>query len=931
MKDYEAFLQRKRKAAVPTGFLIEPEQLGAHLYEWQRPVVRWALRRGCAALFEDCGLGKTAQQLEWAAQVADHVDAPVLIFAPLAVARQTQAEGEKFGIPVTVCRRMEDVREGVNVTNYDLLQHFQPAAFGGIVLDESSILKGDGTVRKAITEFAERIPFRLACTATPAPNDHQELINHAEFLGVMRGDEILSLWFTQDGNTTHKWRLKGHAREDFWRWVATWALAVRTPADLGYPADGYTLPPITYVQHVVDTGAPTDALFQAEARGIAEQRRVRRETLAARVWLTVNIVTSSGLTDACGGKIDVCGNQNTPQDNERSIALTPKCGHESVPVIELPKRTGNTCKPTTRPTKRSIKSTDVPTLKSEIGNVGNDTQPTQSSARSANSTLGTETSQPSATGGSKRSSELEAPSTTHCLSNRADGALSVAQSRPTSGDINSMSITATQPELSEGSSAADATWASVSSKTTLNGSGKPWIIWCELNDEQDALAEALGDSAISIYGSLSSDEKERRVLSWLRGDRPVLISKPSLIGFGMNFQHCADVVFSGLGNSYEKYYQAVRRCYRFGQKRPVTVHVVTSEADGPIVRNIERKEQQAVEMMSELIGLTDLTCAAASAREEMEYTEGKASGTGWDLLLGDSCKTLVELKTGSVGHSVFSPPFPSMYVYTNSPHDIGNCASFEEMLSHFRFLIPELLRVTMPGRSCSVHLTQALSFVGKDGHAGMKDFRGATIRAFEDAGWHYYGEVAIDKNPQLKAIRTKDRGLLFKTLATDSAHMHMAMADYLLQFRAPGDNPEPIRAGISDKYGNPDGWISQDEWIRWARPVWYAADFAPDGDGIAETDVLNVSQARDTNDERHLCPLQLGVIERSLKLWSNPGDLILSPFAGIGSEGYQAVRFGRRFIGGELKPSYFRQAVRNLKRAEAMSTQRSLAGALFGE
>lgn len=290
-------------------------------------------------------------------------------------------------------------------------------------------------------------------------------------------------------------------------------------------------------------------------------------------------------------------------------------------------------------------------------------------------------------------------------------------------------------------------------------------------------------------------------------------------------------------------------------------------------------------------------------------------GDRWRLMLGDCVERVRVVDDETVGLSVFSPPFPGMYVYSDSPRDMGNARDIGELIDHYRFLIPELLRVTMPGRSCCVHLCQTISVKYLDGFSGIRDFRGAVITAMEDAGWIYYGEVCIDKDPQVKAIRTKDQGLLFKSLATDSARMHMALADYLLQFRKPGDNPEPIRAGISQRYGNPDGWITADEWIEWAAPVWYRAGEGYPG-GIRETDVLNAAVAREDRDERHIAPLQLGVIERTVKLWSNPGDLVLSPFAGIGSEGYVALKHGRRFVGVELKRSYFDTACRNLEAAE---------------
>lgn len=300
-----------------------------------------------------------------------------------------------------------------------------------------------------------------------------------------------------------------------------------------------------------------------------------------------------------------------------------------------------------------------------------------------------------------------------------------------------------------------------------------------------------------------------------------------------------------------------------------------------------------------------------------------ATGDRWTLLHGDCVERIAEIEDETVGLSVFSPPFPGMYVYTDSERDMGNTRTIEEFVEHYRYLIPGLLRVLMPGRSACVHLCQSVRVKYLDGVSGLRDFRGEVIRAMEAGGFTYYGEVLIDKDPQVKAIRTKDQGLLFKTLATDSSRMHMALGDYLLQFRKPGDNPEPIRAGISDRYGNPDGWITAEEWIEWAAPVWYRAGEGYSG-GIRETDVLNVAVARDDRDERHIAPLQLGVIERAVKLWSNPGDLVLSPFAGIGSEGYVALKHNRRFVGIELKDSYFETAQRNLAAAEG---QLSLLGA----
>ena len=285
-------------------------------------------------------------------------------------------------------------------------------------------------------------------------------------------------------------------------------------------------------------------------------------------------------------------------------------------------------------------------------------------------------------------------------------------------------------------------------------------------------------------------------------------------------------------------------------------------------------------------------------------TETVYQGDGWMVTNQDCIEGVAALPADSVDLSVYSPPFISLYTYTASERDMGNCANAPEFFEHFGFLIRELLRVTKPGRLTACHVQQVAAMLERDGFIGMKDFRGDTIRAFQEHGWIYHGEVCIDKDPQAQAIRTKAKGLLFVQMRKDSSWSRPAMADYILLFRKPGENQVPI---------NPD--ISNDDWIQWARPIWY---------GIRESDTLHVAEARGEDDERHICPLQLGTIERCIRLWSNPGELVLSPFAGIGSEGYESVRLGRRFVGFELKPQYAEVASRNLMAAENAKLQGSL-------
>jgi DNA modification methylase len=286
------------------------------------------------------------------------------------------------------------------------------------------------------------------------------------------------------------------------------------------------------------------------------------------------------------------------------------------------------------------------------------------------------------------------------------------------------------------------------------------------------------------------------------------------------------------------------------------------------------------------------------------YVTDDAHGDGWRLMLGDSCERLAELAESSVDLSICSPPFASLYTYSPSPRDLGNSSSRTEFFEHYEFIIREQLRVTKPGRHAVIHVQQLTTTKATHGVVGLTDFRGEVIRAFTDAGWIFHGEVTIDKCPQAQAIRTKAQALMFVQLERDSSKSRPALADYLLIFRKPGDNAVPVRPECT-----------RDEWIEWARPVWY---------GIKETNTLNVRVAREEDDERHICPLQLDLIERAIRLWSNRGELILSPFAGIGSEGYVAVQRGRRFVGCELKPSYWRTAVANLTAAQSQVEEPSL-------
>lgn len=292
------------------------------------------------------------------------------------------------------------------------------------------------------------------------------------------------------------------------------------------------------------------------------------------------------------------------------------------------------------------------------------------------------------------------------------------------------------------------------------------------------------------------------------------------------------------------------------------------------------------------------------------YVTDEATGESFRAMLGDSCERLAEIPDDSIDLTVSSPPFASLFTYSPSERDLGNSPDRDTFLQHYRFIIDETLRVTKPGRNACIHVQQLTTTKERDGVIGLTDFRGQVIQAHVDAGWIFHGEITVNKDPQAQAIRTKAHALMFTNLRRDSSGSRPALADYLLVFKKPGDNAEPIQQDD----GHPTR-VSNDEWIDWAQPVWW---------DIRESDTLNTAVAKEDADERHICPLQLGFIERCVRLWSNPGDLVLDPFGGIGSTGYVAILQGRRSISCELKASYWRTAVRNLQTAEAEANRPTL-------
>lgn len=744
MKAYQEFLKSKKRRFVGSGKEIDESEIHPKLFDFQKRVTAWAVRKGRAAIFLDTGLGKTFVQLEWARLIG----LPTLIIAPLSVARQTVREAHKIDIDVKYVRDCIEIdhRIPISITNYEMVDRFTDYNWGAIVLDESSILKSmDGKTRGKLIRLFDKVPYRLACTATPAPNDQIELGNHTEFLGICRQTEMLSEFFIHANLVTEKhydcgivirqkqsnkngteWRLRNYAKDDFYRWLSSWAMSMKKPSDLGFEDDGFILPPLNvYPIFIPVTYKPEGKLFFDSLKGIQERGKVRHETIDPKIKEAIEIIASD---------------------------------------------------------------------------------PGQ------------------------------------------------------------------------------------------------WIVWCGLNEESHKITPLIPD-AVEIEGSDSPDYKAEMIEAFQDGKFRVLISKTKICGHGMNFQNAHNMLFLGLSDSWEAYYQAIRRQWRFGQKEPVNVWIVLSDVERAIYENVLRKEQIARSLHTELMNHVknyELEELQGGQRMDIQHETATYQGEKFTAMLGDSSERLKEIESDSIDLSVYSPPFADLFTYTSSERDLGNSRNWGEFFNHYAFIIKEVFRVTKKGRNTCVHTSDIPAMSMKDGYIGIRDFPGAVIEAYEKEGWIFYGRAIVTKNPQAQAIRTKSKALLFTQLRKDSSDSRPALLDHILIFKKSGkaDIPvEPVK----------NGEIDNEKWIDWAGGIWT---------GIQESDVLQYSRARDENDEKHICPLQLGTIERCIKLYSNPGETVLTPFGGIGSEGYQAVRFGRKAILIELKKSYYDILIQNMIQIE---------------
>jgi DNA modification methylase len=439
----------------------------------------------------------------------------------------------------------------------------------------------------------------------------------------------------------------------------------------------------------------------------------------------------------------------------------------------------------------------------------------------------------------------------------------------------------------------------------LNNSTENFIVWIKSNEEEKELLSLVPD-AIAVNGSDKPELKEKRLLGFANNEFRILVTKTKIAQFGLNYQHCKNQIFLSFDFSFEGLYQAIRRSWRFGQKNNVNVTLVTVETMGNVIEAIKDKQIKFENMQKEMQRAMNEANAEIHATDENFRTE---IGNSFTLVNGDSTQYIKTLAENSIDYTFFSPPFSDLYMYSSDVRDLSNNSSYSEFFKHFEYMIPELLRITKEGRLLSMHCTQLSKSKGRDGKLEIIDFRGDLIRAMQKYGWTFHAEVAIWKDPKIIAQRTKNMQLLHATTKKDSTVNRMGFPDYLLTFKKDGVNENPVN---HDKNGIDFGY-----WCKIAEPIWLEGE-------IDASDVLSIREAKAEHDEKHMTPTQKEPIKRLLELYTNPNDLVFSPFNGIGTEGYVSIENGRRYIGCELKESYFDLSIVNLRNAELKQNQQQL-------
>lgn len=772
---YQQLLVDKENKPVLAGFECTTEW--DYMYRFQQHCTRLALLHGRYALFEGCGTGKTIQQCTWAKEVVNHTGGAVIGLAPLAVVEQTIELMKGFGIEVikwsTEMCQTHELAPAIYITNYEQLDNIPAELFIGVFLDESSILKSfTGATKKQLIETFKNTPYRLSCTATPAPNDLNEIGNQAEFLGILDAQDMRAKWFVRDEGMNN-YRLKGHAKPDFYSWMRTWCVMFHRPHDIGFPMVGYDLPDVKYFSIDIKTKGRDDGL-------LFNKGHVNATTFHKEVKLTM-------------------------EDRLREVAAV------------------------------------------------------------------------------------------------------------------------------------------------ANASDEQFIIWIEQNDEGKMLRKLI-PGAVEVSGSDKVHVKTGNLLGFAQKKFRVLITKGDIAGFGMNYQQCRNMIFANPSFSFETIWQCICRIVRFGQKQQCNIWMVAPDTMENVVANYQAKERQYFETLAEMNnGINGQRYGLVTSYDFHEVKTDQY----W-LMKGDTVIESKRIPDNSAGLIIFSPPFSSLFTYSNYIHDMGNNPSHKAFFEQYRYLLEEDYRILQPGRLLITHVKNLGVYKNSSGYTGMYDFSGEHRRAVEAAGFKLQCIITIWTDPVLEMQRTKTQRLLYKTVTSDSSMSGVGMPEFLYVFKKWDGNQDEWEPVTSLNRQN----FTLDMWQEWASPVYRenlmsyekhdlvntilamkAENFRLKygcNDGlpthwyddvwfdIKRTDVLNGKEGTDQGDEKHIAPLQLEVIRRCIKMWSNKGETVKTSFLGIGSEAFVAVEEDRKAIGIELKDSYFDTSVKNLRIAVSKKHQTTL-------
>ena len=903
---YLAFLKAKIPQAEVCGF-EPPSAPHGSLFPHQVDICSWAIRGGRRAIFANFGLGKTRMHLQLAQWVCEHTGGKFLIICPLGVRQEfTQSDGPAMGIELHFCRTTAEALASecqVIVTNYESVRDgkMDPNAFKGVGMDEASVLRSFGSkTYQTFLPIFKKVPYRFVFTATPSPNRYKELIHYGGFLGVMDTGEALTRFFQRDSSQAGNLTLYPHMEEQFWLWLASWAAFIQRPSDLGYSDEGYDLPEISVTWHRLNAdhtkawgqadGWGQHQLFLDQSVGLKESAETKRESIDARVARAMEIIEEA---EPKWTKSHMCHSITGPLANWKT----------------------KDWKGATKYIKRDDGGSFTPAeLKSEFTKMladGFEVFPFGKECDNFDPKTGC------------RGHRIPAP---------------------------------------------------------VDHKPKHWLIWHDLEAERSAIEKKFPE-AKTVYGSQDLDLREDLIMGFTRGEYRILATKPIIAGSGCNFQrHCADAVFLGVGYKFNDFIQAIHRIHRFQQGRKVNIHIIHLDSEDAIVADLKAKWRRHDELQARMTGIMQKYKLSTHTTMELIRTltaggeRTEVRGELFRAIRNDCTLELLDWKEDSVDMICTSIPFGNQYEYSPSYNDFGHNSDNEAFFRQMDFLCPELLRVLRPGRIAAIHVKDRIRFgnVTGDGFPTVDPFSDMTVESFRRAGFRFMARITIDTDVVRENNQTYRLG--WSENAKDSSKMGAGMPEYVLIFRKlPSDQSNgyadvPVTkpkddytradwqldaAGLWRSNGNrlPDPEIMKHMghedikrlWINYSRQGGYSHEehvevaralesmgklpssfmlFPPISrnadiwDDIARMRTLNSEQSR-RNQENHVCPLQLDIIKRLIRRYTNEGEIVLDPFGGIGSVPFQAIKMGRQGWMTELNEEYWRCAVGYCETAEA--------------